>query len=126
GACGHGIMIWGYVDDATQIAGVAAARVLAPPWLGLEAARHRRPLSQIPIRVHVAGSRGKTTVTRLIGAGLNGGGLRVLVKTTGTLPLLVMPDGSERPWPRRGLPSIGEQIRVVRLAARLKVDAIVL
>ena len=119
-------MVWGYVDDTTQIIGVASALVLALLWLGVEAVLHRRSLVRIPIRVHVAGSRGKTTVTRLVGAGLRGAGLRVLVKTTGTVPLVIMPDGSERPWRRRGLPSIGEQMRVARMAARLKVNAIVI
>lgn len=119
-------MIWGYVDDATQMIGVVSALAITLIWLIVEAALHHRALSLIPVRVHVAGSRGKTTVTRLIGAGLDGAGLSVLVKTTGTVPLIILPDGSEQPWPRRGLPAIGEQIRVARLAARLKVDAIVI
>lgn len=119
-------MIWGYVDDTTQMIGVTLALAVVLLWLLIEAVLHRRTLARIPIRVHVAGSRGKTTVTRLIGAGLSSSGLRVLVKTTGTVPLLVLPDGTERPWRRRGLPAIGEQIRVARLAAQLKVDAIVL
>ncbi len=49
----------------------------------LLADRYRKKLVHI---VHVNGIRGKSTVTRLIGAGLAAGGLRVMTKTTGTLP----------------------------------------
>ena len=34
----------------------------------LESARHRRRLDQIPIRIHVNGTRGKSSVARLIAA----------------------------------------------------------
>lgn len=119
-------MIWGYVDDVRQIAGVLLGLAGLLAWLTAEAVSHRRALAAVPVRVHVGGSRGKTTVTRLIGGGLRAAGRRVLVKTTGTVPLLVLPDGSEQPWPRRGLPGIAEQSRLVRLAARLRVEVVVI
>lgn len=82
-------------------------------------------LRRVPLRVVVTGSRGKSTVTRLIAAALSEGGRRVLAKTTGSEARLLLPDGRIRPVPRRGLPSILEQKRVVSLAARLKVDCLV-
>ena len=36
----------------------------------LEDRRHRRHLARIPVRIHVNGTRGKSSVCRLIGAGL--------------------------------------------------------
>lgn len=90
--------------------------------------RHLRELKAIPVRVHVNGTRGKSGVTRLIVAGLRSGGLSVLGKTTGTAARLLLPDGSERPFRRKwlsGPPSIGEQARLVRLAAHLQVDVLV-
>ena len=51
----------------------------------LEVILHRRTLAKLPIRVHVNGTRGKTSVVRLIAAGLRAGGLRVCAKTTGSL-----------------------------------------
>ena len=47
--------------------------------------------------MHVNGSRGKSSVARLIAAGLRGGGLRVVAKTTGSAAAFVHVDGSETP-----------------------------
>ena len=47
--------------------------------------RHARNVARIPIRVHVNGTRGKSSVTRLIAAGLRAGGVRTFAKTTGTM-----------------------------------------
>lgn len=35
---------------------------------------HRQRVASIPIRIHVNGTRGKSSVTRLIAAGLRAGG----------------------------------------------------
>ena len=43
---------------------------------------HTNNLSKIPIRIHVNGSRGKSSVVRLIAAGLRSGGLKTIGKTT--------------------------------------------
>ena len=74
---------------------------------------------RIPVRIHVAGTRGKSTTTRLIAAGLRAGGRRVLAKTTGSEPRLILPDGREEDWPRRGPASIREQVRLPRARAQL-------
>ena len=59
--------------------------------LGLiEAHYHKLALAQLPIRIHVNGSRGKSSVTRLIASGLRAGGLKTLAKTTGTAPRILM------------------------------------
>jgi gamma-polyglutamate synthase len=82
-------------------------------------------LRRIPIRVCVTGTRGKSTVTRLVASALRESGLTVLAKTTGSRAALIMPDGSERILRRRGLPNILEQKRVVRLASKLGAGALV-
>jgi len=92
----------------------------------LEARLHERRLRRIPIRVHVNGTRGKSTTTRLIAAGLRAGGHRVIAKTTGTLPRIILEDGSEIPVHRRGRATIREQMTTIALAARRKADAVVL
>lgn len=95
--------------------------------LGLwESARHRAHRRQIPIRVHVNGSRGKSSVTRLIAAGLRGGGLRVVAKTTGSAAALIHTDGSESPVVRRGGPNIREQLGIMRQAVRERCEALVI
>jgi poly-gamma-glutamate synthase PgsB/CapB len=86
-------------------------------------AHHRR---RIPLRIHVNGSRGKSSVTRLIAAGLRAGGIRTLAKTTGSAACLIHPDGSESPVWRRGAPNIREQLRMFRRAVAEGAEALVL
>ncbi len=87
---------------------------------------HARRVLGIPIRVHVNGTRGKSTTTRLIAAGLRAGGRRVIAKTTGVAPSLIFEDGSERLIRRRGRSSISEQMRIAAVAATRGADALVL
>ncbi|MDH4198625.1 MAG: Mur ligase family protein, partial [Candidatus Aminicenantes bacterium] len=82
--------------------------------LGLERDRRR-----VPRRVCVTGSRGKSSVTRLIAAALREDGEVVLAKTTGSKPVLILPDGTEREIRRAGAPSLLEQKHLLRLASRL-------
>jgi poly-gamma-glutamate synthase PgsB/CapB len=91
-----------------------------------EMQRHARVRRRIPLRVHVNGSRGKSSVARLIGAGLRAGGLRVVAKTTGSAAALVHVDGAETPVRRRGGPNIREQLAVMRAAVAERCDALVL
>ena len=67
--------------------------------------------------VHVNGTRGKSTVSRLIEAGLRAEGLRVFCKTTGTDPMTIDVNGCEEPIRRRGKANIKEQIAILRRAA---------
>lgn len=95
-------------------------------WLVLEnhlASKHRRAIGHV---IHVNGIRGKSSVSRLIDAGLRAGGLRVLTKTTGTCPELIHTNGSQTPLARRGRPSIKEQLRILRLAAEQHADVLVI
>ncbi len=92
-------------------------------WEMMRHIRHRR---RIPLRVHVNGSRGKSSVARLIGAGLKAGGLRVVAKTTGSAAALVHVDGTESPIRRRGGPNIREQLGVFREAVSEECDALVI
>lgn len=67
--------------------------------------------------IHVNGTRGKSTVSRLIEAGLRAEGLRVFCKTTGTDPMTIDVNGCEEPIRRRGKANIKEQIAILRRAA---------
>jgi len=86
---------------------------------------HQFHLNQIPIRIHINGSRGKSSVTRLIAGGLRGGGYKVFAKTTGTKPRMLFVNGNEVPVHRVGKPNIIEQIRIVTRAAQQKPDIFV-
>ena len=95
--------------------------------LGLiEAHYHRLALAQLPIRIHVNGSRGKSSVTRLIAAGLRAGGLKTLAKTTGTAPRIINENGKDRIIHRLRSASIGEQVRLLRNFAKKKPDVVVI
>jgi gamma-polyglutamate synthase len=84
-----------------------------------------RRRAAIPLRIAVTGTRGKSSVTRIIASVLRENGMRVIAKTTGSQARMVLPDASEIEVRRRGIPSIGEQESLVRQAARLKVDCLV-
>ncbi len=91
----------------------------------LEHRRHVRALRSIPLRIHVNGTRGKSSVTRLIAAGLREGGIRTVAKTTGSAPRMIWEDGSETAVVRHGPPSIREQLGVVAAASRRGAQALV-
>jgi gamma-polyglutamate synthase len=96
-------------------------------FLALETLRYRihlRNLRSIPCRIHVNGSRGKSSVTRLIGAVMRVAGKITVTKTTGTAPRFINPDGSEIPVFRPGKPNIIEQIKIVRRARKLGAEAL--
>ena len=78
----------------------------------LEYQFHLKSLSHIPLRIHVNGTRGKSSVTRLVAAGLREGGLKTFAKTTGTAPRVIDSDGKDRIIHRLRLPSIGEQVKL--------------
>lgn len=82
-------------------------------------------LRRVPIRVCVTGSRGKSSVTRLLAGAMRASGERVLAKTTGSKAMFILPDGSERAVRRRGLPTVLEQKRLLGLAARLGARSLV-
>jgi len=94
-------------------------------YLIVERIRHQRRLKRIRIRIHVNGTRGKSSVTRLIASALRHSGIRTLAKTTGSAPQLILPDGNTETIRRRGPANILEQLSVIRRADQLQVDAIV-
>jgi len=92
----------------------------------VEFALHQKRIYSIPIRIHVNGTRGKSSVTRLIGAALRQGGIKTITKVTGTYPRLILEDGSEVKIYRKAEPNIIEQLSIVKLAAERKVQAIII
>ena len=117
---------WGqHIPDARLLIIALAALATCLAYLGTAAWRHRGNLRAVPVRIHVAGTRGKSTTVRMIAAGLRASGRRVLAKTTGSEPRLILPDGSEVAWPRRGAANIREQIRLFAKAVEFGADTVV-
>lgn len=114
-------------DDVITIA--VAVSLLFLFALGiLERRRNQARLDRIALRVSVNGSRGKSTVTRLLTGALAAGGMRPLGKTTGTEPKLLLGwRGEEEDIRRRPEgPNIGEQRVFTRRALREDADALVM
>ena len=108
------LLVLGFLVLALCIAGI------------LEYQFHQKSLSLIPLRIHVNGTRGKSSVTRLVAAGLREGGIRTFAKTTGTAPRVIDSDGKDRIIHRLRLPSIGEQVRLLSYFSSQKPDAVVI
>lgn len=103
--------------------------VLTSLWLGylwVEAQQVSIARAQLNHVIHVNGTRGKSTVCRLIEAGLRSGGIRVFCKTTGTDPVTIDTEGRETPIVRRGKANIKEQINILRCAAKQRTQVLVI
>ncbi|MBM3436404.1 MAG: poly-gamma-glutamate synthase PgsB [Bacteroidetes bacterium] len=87
---------------------------------------HQKRIYSIPVRIHINGTRGKSSVTRLIGAGLRAGGISNITKVTGTFPRLIIEDGTETFIHRKSSANIIEQLAIVKFAAERKVKALVM
>lgn len=90
-----------------------------------ERAARDRAWREIPIRIHVNGTRGKSTTTRLIWSALRAAGIPAAAKTTGTAARILLPDGREEPVRRLAPASIREQLVFLRRARRAGARAVV-
>jgi len=104
---------------------VVLASVALIVGLVIERQRLDRCHEAIPLRVAVTGTRGKTTVARLLASVLREDGRRVLAKTTGSEATLILPDGSIERIQRRGRATILEQKALLQRGASLGVDVVV-
>ncbi len=94
-------------------------------YLFFETILLKERLKKIPLRICVTGTRGKSSLTRLIASILREAGYVVLAKTTGSKPDLILPDGQEKEIVRPGQPSILEQKKIVTAGAKARADALV-
>ncbi|WP_163469543.1 poly-gamma-glutamate synthase PgsB [Fusobacterium sp. IOR10] len=92
----------------------------------VEKKRLEKSRSKIKIIIHVNGIRGKSTVSRLIDAGLRDGKTKVFTKVTGTNPRYINVEGIEKPINRRGKANIREQIKIINKGAKSRAEILVL
>jgi gamma-polyglutamate synthase len=111
------------MNTATALLLILSAACLG--YLVVEVIRLDRNRRAIPLRIAVTGTRGKTSVARLLASVLREDGRGVLAKTTGSEARYVLPDGSEEEVLRLGSPSIIEQKRLLAMGARMGVDVVV-
>ena len=95
--------------------------------LGLiESYFHESHLKKIPVRVHVNGARGKSSVTRLIASGLRESEKKVYAKTTGSSPRIIDDFGKDIVIHRLRSASIGEQVKLIRSLAKKEIDILII
>ena len=92
----------------------------------LEVYFHNKSIKNIPIRIHVNGIRGKSSVVRLIAAALRESGMKTFAKTTGTSPCIINDKGNDIGIHRLRSATIGEQIKLMRYFAKQSIDALVI
>ena len=92
----------------------------------IEMQLHLKSIYKIPIRIHVNGTRGKSSVVRLIAAGVRNSGMKILAKTTGTVPRIINENGIDINLHRLRSASIGEQIKLMRYFSKESPDVMVL
>ncbi|MAV64186.1 MAG: poly-gamma-glutamate synthase PgsB [Candidatus Marinimicrobia bacterium] len=92
----------------------------------VESYRHNYHLHKIPIRIHVNGARGKSSVTRLIASGLRESGKKVIAKTTGSSPRIINEVGDDIAIHRLRSASIGEQVKMIANFSKKNIDIMVM
>ncbi|MEA1898106.1 MAG: poly-gamma-glutamate synthase PgsB [Bacteroidota bacterium] len=92
----------------------------------VEAIHTRHGIKSISLKIHVNGTRGKSTITKYISTALRSSDIKTVGKVTGEIPGLIQPDGHLIPIRRLGPARVNEQFRVIRKAAKTKAEALVL
>ena len=91
----------------------------------LEKRRHLNRIDQIPIRIHINGTRGKSLLTRMIVDLFRRAGWQVAGKVTGEQPQIFIPQSGWQPWKRLAPARIKEQMRFIRKIAPFRPTAMV-
>lgn len=81
-------------------------------WL-IEAKRHERLLKRVPVRIHVNGIRGKSTIVRYILSTFRHAGIRCIGKTTGSATCIIDQEGNDIAVERNAPATILEQLDLI-------------
>ncbi len=86
---------------------------------------HQKRLKRIKLRILVNGTRGKTSIVRILTKALNSHGIKTVGRTTGSEAQILLPDGKIEPVVRKRKARITELIRFVKKAVGQEAEAIV-
>lgn len=86
---------------------------------------HNKNLSKIKMRILVNGTRGKSTITRLLVIALNESGIKTIGRSTGSEAQIINPDGSVENIIRKRSARIYEMIGFFKKAASENVECVV-
>lgn len=95
-------------------------------YFGIEYYQLVKSLQKIPLRILVNGTRGKSTIVKLIYEILLKSGQKVFAKTTGDQPQVHLPDGQTKTVSRYSPASIIENISILRHWAKETPEALVM
>ncbi len=109
-----------------EIIGLIGVGLLFIMLLVIERVRLLKARKTFQHVIHVGGTRGKTSVTRLIGAALREAGYRPFTKVTGTTPAFIDPGGNEHTIKRVAPANIREQGRMMLSAKRAHANCLVI
>lgn len=84
-----------------------------------------RSVNGLQLRIHVNGTRGKSSVTKYIASGLSVKDNSVMAKVTGVIPSIIL-SGKFEVLGRRGVARVQEQFHVLRLASKKDIRSLVL
>ena len=85
-----------------------------------------RQRQNIQWRVHVNGIRGKSTVTRYVSAIFRAAGYQTHGKTTGTAARILLPNGMDHDFGRKGYANINEQVKILKQFIQQGAEAVVM
>lgn len=86
---------------------------------------HMRKIKGLQYRIHVNGIRGKSSVTRLLTAALQGGNISTVGKSTGSASRVITHQGKEKEVVRKGPANVYENVKIMRNYVENDVDAVV-
>ena len=86
---------------------------------------HRKNIEKIPLRILVNGTRGKTTVTRLLAYSLMEKGIKTVSRTSGSSLEIIHSDGRVEKIERKRKPRILEMLPFFSLATKEGAEAVV-
>ncbi|PID67082.1 MAG: poly-gamma-glutamate synthase PgsB [Fusobacteriales bacterium] len=95
-------------------------------YLTIEKILNNKRRKKIKYIIHVNGIRGKSTVSRLIDAGLRESNYKIFTKITGTAPRIINTFNEELEIIRKGKANIREQIEVLKWATKEGADIVIL
>lgn len=87
---------------------------------------HRKNIDKVPLRILVNGTRGKTTVTRIIAYSLQENGIKTVARTSGSSLEIIHSDGRVEKIERKRNARILEMIPFFRTAVKEEAEAVVI
>jgi gamma-polyglutamate synthase len=104
---------------------ISVVLIIALSLFFIESILVKRSVNSIQNRIHVNGTRGKSTVTEYIAAAMHQGGDETLAKITGTIPTIIH-NGNKTGIKRSGGARVQEQFETIRYAAKKQIKTLVL